>query len=222
MTKNEVCNVIKEDEENGYGEILDVTDDYAIYYDYQSDIETTFRFEESCTDEYVKSIIHIGKDAKTRGLKEEFIVNVLKKAFGDDYFDAICTLSGIIIPSTEKEFKQMLNDSIRTSDDVEEWYEWEDNNECVGRMLTCHQIVFINENLIAQKSKELAFSKYEEKKEYEIGILVTLLHEMRHLMLDTNPFLPEDEFTEEMKSEDSVEAFARERYEALDDLKFWR
>ena len=41
-------------------------------------------------------------------------------------------------------------------------------------------------------------------------------------MLDTNPFLPEEEFTEEMRTEESVEAFARERYETLGDLKFWR
>lgn len=41
-------------------------------------------------------------------------------------------------------------------------------------------------------------------------------------MLETNPFLSEYEFPEEMKDEDEVEEFARSAYEKLDRLKYWR
>ena len=57
--------------------------------------------------------------------------------------------------------------------------------------------------------------------EYCAGILVTLLHEVRHLMLDSNSFLPEDIYPEEIKEEDEVEMFARNAYDNLGDLKEW-
>lgn len=48
---------------------------------------------------------------------------------------------------------------------------------------------------------------------------MTLIHEIGHLMMDTNTFLPEDEFPVSEASEDAVEAFCRERYEELGVLK---
>lgn len=222
MKREDVISVLTEDEDNGQGEIIELTDEYASYYDYSDDSTKEFHFEEACTDEYVKSLIRLGEAVKGHGLTEQFIIDVLKKAFGDDYYDAICTMAGLIIPSNEEEFRCMLKNTIRTGDDVDEWYEWCENEHCVGRMLRQHQIVLINEEAIQRTAKELAYDKWSEKREYDIGMLVTIIHETRHLMLDTNPFLPEEEFTEEMKTEESVEAFARERYEALGDLKFWR
>lgn len=222
MKREDMISVLTEDEKNGQGEIIEITDEYVSYYDCVDDSTKEFRFEEACTDEYVKSLIRLGEGVKKHGLTEQFIVDVLKKAFGDDYYDAVCTMTGIIIPSNEEEFRQMLKDVIRTGDDVDEWYEWCENEHCVGKMLHQHQIVLINEEEIRNMAKELAYDKWSEKREYDIGIIVTIVHEMRHLMLDTNPFLSEEEFPEEMRTEESVEAFARERYEALGDLKFWR
>lgn len=222
MRKEDVISVLTADENDGNGEILEITDDYVAYCDYTEGTTKEFRFDTSCTDDYMTGLIKIGTGATNRGLTNGFIVNVLKRTFGDDYVDAVCTLAGIIIPSNEKEFKQMLTDTIRTGDDVDEWYEWADNEHYVGKMLTQHQIVVINESVIYKISKEMSENDYEEQKEYQIGILTTLLHEMRHLMLDTNPFLPEDEFPEELREEDAVERFAIERYESLGELKFWK
>lgn len=222
MRREDVLYVLQMDANDKNGEILDITEESATYFDYNSDTEIEFRFEEACTDEHMRSLIHIGSGAANNKLTANYVIAVLKKAFGDDYFDAICTLSGIIIVSNEDEFKQMLKESIHTSDEADEWYDWEENQEYVGRMFTAHQIVFINENAVAKGAKELSFDKYEERKEYEIGMLVTLIHEMRHLMLDTNPFLPEDEFPEELREEDAVENFARQAYENLGKLRRWR
>ena len=101
-------------------------------------------------------------------------------------------------------------------------YDYDDYEHCVGVMLTEHQIVFINEHIIEREVADISVSDYEKDKEYQIGLLVTLIHEMRHLMLETNPFLPEDEFPEEMKDEDEVEEFARNAYEKLGELRYWR
>ena len=219
MKKDDVLKALKEDEEDGNGEIIDKGKHHSVYYDYNEGIETHFRYEEGCTDRYVADLIHIGSGAAAKGLKKQFLIDVLKKAYGEDYYDAICTCAGIIIPSNGKEFIQMLSATFRNSDDVNEWYQYCEQENVVGRMFRTHQIVFINEAEIAKLAKTLGDEIISEEEEYETGIITTLIHEIRHLMLDTNPFLPEDEFPVSEASEDAVEAFCRQRYTQLGDLR---
>lgn len=219
MTKNDVMTETQIDENNGNGEILEVTDDYVSYFDYEHDITITFRFAESITDEYMRSIIKIGANAKNKGLTQDFIIDVLKKVFKDDYNDAVCALSGIMVPSNEKEYYEMFDGLIRTGDNAREFYDYDDENHCVGRMFFAHQIVFINEAVIAGCAKNLGDEIISEKEEYETGVIMTLIHEIRHLMMDTHIFLPEDEFPPSESSEDAVEEFCRNEYEKLGELK---
>lgn len=222
MKKEDVIRELTEDEANGNGEILDRYEDYYTYFDNCSDVETTYRFEESCDDDYVKSLIKIGEGATKSGLTADYIIDVLKHTFGNDYYDAICTLAGTIIPSNETEFKTMLNEVNRTSDDLDEWYNYDEQENCVGRMFHAHQIVFIHEALIREQAKELCDEIFSEDEEYQTGIVITLLHEMRHLMLDTNAFISEDKIPLSEQVEDAVENFARNAYEHLGSLTYWK
>lgn len=222
MKKEEVIKELTEDEKNGNGEIIDKTDDYIQYLDYQTDAETQYRYEESCNDEYVRGLIHIGKKARDRGLEEDYIIDVLKKGFGDWYYDAICTLSGIIIPSDETEFKEMIDESIRTNDNADEYYDYGEESDVVGKMYFLHQMVFINEEKIESMSKELADEIFTEDEEYQTGIVMTILHEMRHLMLETHMFISEDQIPLSENAEDAVEEFAVKAYESLGSLKYWK
>lgn len=222
MRKIDIQTVLAQDEQDGCGEIVNTDELGTTYLDFKLDLTTRYMCQESITDEIIKDLIYLGKNIVAAGLTKEHIIAVLKKAFGDDYYDAVCTLTGIIIPSNEAEFYEMLIAANLTSDVMEEWYEWEDQAECVGRMFSAHQIVFINEAVIDNLSKILFVYKTDYEKEYQIGIITTLIHEMRHLMLETNVFLPEDEFPESEKAEDAVEAFSREKYELLEELSFWK
>lgn len=223
MRKEDVLKECRQDQNADFGEIIEETDNDVVYYDYTYAVELHLRFAECISDDYVKSIIHIGDGAKQRGLTSDYLISVMKKAFGRDYEDYLCTLSGIIIPSNEAEFYTMLEQTIRTSDDVKEWYEYEgDCNDVVGKMLFAHQIVFINENLIYNLSKDIC-AKYNEddyalQKEYEIGVLTTFLHEMRHLLMETHLFLSEEEFPDSERTEENVEAYAIAAYESLGEL----
>lgn len=57
------------------------------------------------------------------------------------------------------------------------------------------------------------FFTYDREK--EIGFLTTLLHEVRHLGLDCNVFLPEDEYPIRLQSEEAIEDWAREMFEKI-------
>lgn len=48
----------------------------------------------------------------------------------------------------------------------------------------------------------------------QTGFLTTVLHELRHLQMDTNIFLPEDTYPLEFASENAVEEYCREAFEA--------
>ena len=67
--------------------------------------------------------------------------------------------------------------------------------------------IIINLKNIEKVSKELNYDKYQENKETQIGLFSTLFHELRHLMLDTNIFLPETIYSAELASEENVEDF---------------
>lgn len=226
MTKEAIMNVLKKDEADGNGVIISIDDEKAVYLDFNTDMEIPFRYAECCTDDWLKNLIYIGESAKIKGLTEDFVVDVIKKAFQDDFANAVCNLSGIIIPTDEIEFKQMLDICMKGSNDYpDEWYSWDEtqSTNCVGRLFSVHHIIFINEpkinNLAHDLSMDLEPNGFHS--EYCAGILVTLLHEVRHLMLDSNSFLPEDIYQEEIKEEDEVEMFARNAYDNLGDLKEW-
>ena len=166
MTREDVMVELQHDENEGNGEILSMNDTGVMYHDYESDIDTMYQFEEALTDDYVASRIKIGKFAKESGLTEKFMINMLKDAYKDDYVDAICTLSGIIIPSDEEEYWTMFESVIRTSDNIKEWYSYEEevDSGLIGKMYTAHQVVFVNPVAIRKASEELVkeYSGVEE------------------------------------------------------------
>lgn len=77
--------------------------------------------------------------------------------------------------------------------------------------------VIINMTAIEAAVNSLLEDAPELDKEHEMnaGVWVTLIHELRHLMLNCNPLLPEDELADEPCSEQSVEEYARREFDRL-------
>ena len=63
--------------------------------------------------------------------------------------------------------------------------------------------------------EELDGNDYYVQKETEIGMWTTIIHELRHLLLDTNIILPEDEYPVELAVEEAVEEYCRAYYEGV-------
>lgn len=214
MTKELLMNVLKEDENGGNGEIVFQDEDTIQYSDYHDSIDIKFRLESACIDSKIAKLIHISTHLN---LSAEYVIAVLKKAFGVDYYNAVCTLSAIIIPTNEKEFEEMLQICSQEGEDLTEFYSYP-GDSLVGIMYHAHQIVFIHAACIKRIAEEIASgNKYEIRSEFECGILTTLIHEMRHLMF-VNPFLCGDKYKGQ-ESEESVEEFSLRAYEMLGELK---
>lgn len=90
----------------------------------------------------------------------------------------------------------------------------------LGQLWFERNIVAINAASIMVASKEigdenldLADPWFSVENQYRTGVLQTAIHELRHLQMDTNPFLPEDTYPVEESSEEAVEAYCRDVFE---------
>lgn len=68
------------------------------------------------------------------------------------------------------------------------------------------------------KENEKEFSLFENdyyctNNQVVVGFLTTLIHELRHLQMDTNYFLPVDVYPESEADEDCVETYCRQVFE---------
>lgn len=88
----------------------------------------------------------------------------------------------------------------------------------VGMFWYAESAVVINVEAIEDGTRNLKQELHLDDKEYAeelaIGFYSTLFHEIRHLGME-NPFLPEDNYPDSMKSEASVETWCRIKTDAI-------
>lgn len=224
MTREEIKQELLEDQNKGLGEILEETNEGFLYYDYDSGIETFYRDEQYCTIDWLKSRIYIGQSIQNKGLTADFVANMIKQAYGDEFVNAITTLNGIVIFSNEEE----LIEAIRfvADDEFEEIMDYDEMpiekfDNVLGklwyRMRT--PMVYERECFAAAKrlTKEISYfnDSYTLNEEYSSCLIETIIHELRHCMLENHLFLNEQEYPVYLNSEDKVESFCNEKYNLL-------
>lgn len=224
MTKEELRKTLFEDQEEGLGEIIEETDEGFLYYDYNSGVETFYRDEKYCTIDWLKSRIYIGSSILSKGLTQEFVANMIKKAYGDEFVNAITTLNGIVIFSNEEE----LIDAIKfvAEDEFDEVMDYdempiENFENVLGKLWYRMRTPMICENTCVDISKQLAREIscdediYTLNEEYSNCLITTIIHELRHCMLETNLFLDEKQYPVYLNAEDEVESFCVSKYDLL-------
>ncbi len=177
-------------------DIFEVTEQYVVAYDQYNATDFTIRFAETFTKEDLKELIHvpaempmglqINKDALT-----DYLWTVMDH-------NAFLPLSGLWYVATDADYQTIAkfhecDDAIALPDYDSQGCMWFDRRVCivdVGRILQKHPRA----------------STDDLRRE----LIVTTLHELRHLMLDTNPALPIDEYPLELGREFFVERYAQE------------
>ena len=217
MNKKDILSCLREDEKEQNGEILEVKKDGVLYYDYGYGNEVFFISTKYCTRNFVASKIFVGEKSNSMGVDIELLTNVLCHAFKDFFPDAFSTFRGCVVFGNKKEFEKGIKTILPNEDfsELMEEFEYEDMDNCVGKLWYRKQIIFVNEKLIRKLAKENKDDYlYDFVEEYSRGILMTIIHEMRHCMF-TNCFLPEDSYPEYLESEEEVENFCINAYESL-------
>ena len=85
-----------------------------------------------------------------------------------------------------------------------------DMDEDIGLMWYEKNIIVINVGLIQKSSEDLADEFRSAASHASDGIVMTIVHELRHLMLETNVLLPEEKYPDYEVTEAAVEEYTRQ------------
>lgn len=208
MTKEEILENLQELFAQGEIE-LQVEDTHAWVYDYEEGKEIEYNlnmnFRELLSKIYTSDLIpKIYRPHKTK------LASYLWRHMPRDAF---WTLNKIyLIWGTDDNFEDELE---KIRDDQEE-PDWDFDQDYLGLMWHYKNCAIINVGRIFEVCQEEA-----EKDETILGwscldpnirsaTVITTVHELRHLMLDTNIVLSEDEFPVHLSAEEKVEEFGRD------------
>lgn len=214
LTEALIRKTIEEDEEL---EIVKATSDGLLLYDSQDAKYLPVRFLSNMSASALAGLIHISS-----AIPKEFLPD---KAILAEYLwnncdrNAFITLNELVVIwddggySCDPELE-------RLADDYGDEYAKELACDYLGQLWNERNIVVINIGNIVETAKEIS---EENKDTYDSyfsfenqvlqGFLQTAIHELRHLQMETNIFLPEEEYPLHLAGEFYVEAYCIETYE---------
>ena len=206
MQKADIIHSLKELESENEIEILECSRSSITIYDYQDGKEITYTFRRSKTS--LAQHIHISKKIpqKYRPNKEKLIQYLL--ALPED---VLLTLNEVWLLWNFDDYEDMVDyhdvDSAWATDLYDE--------NVLGKMWFDQNTAIIDVQNIVKSALEI------EEQDIAMGLygyadtdikeqtVLTIVHEIRHIMMDTNLILPEDDYPIHLASETEVEDFAR-------------
>lgn len=204
MTKEEILGRL---ESLPFIEIFHVEETCAVVYNQQAETDFTVRFAEFFTKEDLKALIHI-----CSGIPKELQFDSASMA---EYLwqvmdhNAFLTLGGLWFVWEDADYSR-----------IAKFHEYGDavllpEYKATGCMWFQRQVCIVDVGrILAQLEKK--YPNYREDPDFDATgylrreLVVTALHELRHLMLDTNPALPIDQYPLELGNEAMVERYAQE------------
>lgn len=143
--------------------------------------------------------------------------------------NAFITLEEIVVVWSEQDNAETFEPSDFEDEQRKRLYE-EYSDECaseigegvLGQLWFERNTVVINMGEIVRAAEEVTVQNtglvdidpfFSFESQVQTGFLTTVLHELRHLQMDTNIFLPEDMYPLELASEGAVEEYCREAFE---------
>lgn len=212
MKKEEILSLLKEDEKQNLGEILQITEKGIEYFDYEyswEDHTLFFRDEKYCTEEELKKLIFVAEESRKYGITEEYVASILTEAYEDCLADMMTTLRAIAVIHSEEDMKDVFKFVGIEESKVDL------KNNVIGLNIFDCQICIIHEGKILDTISDINETKEYGDVIYQDGIGVTVIHECRHQMLDCNFLLSEEKYPTSLSSENNVENFARKRWDEI-------
>lgn len=165
--------------------------------------EISFVPEESMSEKWLLNKTHIQKKPKSSLYNIDF-ESVVKFVFDHADKELFTTLDAIFFVYDEGGLDELYE---YTGDEYA--LECIDLDECIGLLWYEKNIVIVNIGLIIRASEEIEDCVIPAAEHIEEGIITTIVHELRHLMVDTNYLLTEEECPSSECQEDAVEEYSR-------------
>lgn len=165
--------------------------------------EVTFTPEENMSEEWFWKKTHVQTMPKSNPYEIDF-KRICDFVFSHCPKEMFTTLEALFFVFNEDGLRELAE---YTGDEY--GLECINMDEQIGLMWYEKNIVIVNVGLIQQTSEEMADEITPASEHICDGIIMTIVHGMRHLMLRTNFLLTDEECPVEEESEDAVEEYAR-------------
>lgn len=165
--------------------------------------EVTFTPEENMSEEWFWKKTHVQTMPKSNPYEIDF-KRICDFVFSHCPKEMFTTLEALFFVFNEDGLRELAE---YTGDEY--GLECINMDEQIGLMWYEKNIVIVNVGLIQQTSEEMADEITPASEHICDGIIMTIVHGMRHLMLRTNFLLTDEERPVEEESEDAVEEYAR-------------
>lgn len=191
----EICKAIFQDEKDTINKedfitVEDYNERFITVYDeyhgYMNSRRYTIRNPKKIDEKYLSSLILISDDAK----KLNPTIDIKKVIAYLDKLDKnmLMTVQRICFITNEEEDTDTIYQDELFAEGIEAGHGINDNQ--IGITWWDMDIILINLKAIQEISKEFSYDKYDFQKEYNLGILTTIVHEIRHCAQE-NPYLEE-------------------------------
>ena len=200
MTRQEILDSL---ESCPFVEIFEVTREQVVAYNQNAATDFTIRFAEPFTKEDLRALIHVLPDIPAALRPDadalaEYLWEVMDR-------NAFLTLGGLWYVYSDAQYAQIARfhgyDEAVTLPD----------HDAKGCMWFARQVCIVDvrriEQYLARKNPNPDFDPLGYLRR---DVVVTTLHELRHVMLDTNPVLPIDDYPLELGTEFMVERYAQD------------
>ena len=177
-------------------DVFEVTREQVVAYDLHTETDFAIHFAESFSKEQLEKLVHI-----TPQIPEKLRFDRDKlAAYLWEVMDhnAFLTLNGLWFVCSEEDYRKAAR-----------FYDCDEaillpEYDAMGCMWFSRQVCIVDVGRIVSKYPSAEVGQLRRE------LVVTTLHELRHLMLDTNPALPADQYPLELGSEFLVERYAQE------------
>lgn len=166
--------------------------------------EVTFTPEENMNEEWFWKKVHLQTPPKSNPYAIDF-KEICDFVFSRCPKEMFMTLEALFFVFDDDGLSELAE---YTGDDY--GLECIDMDEQIGLMWYEKNIVIVNVGLIQKTSEEMADEITPATDHICDGIMTTIVHGMRHLMLRTNFLLSEEEYPLEEENECAVEEYARQ------------
>lgn len=180
-------------------ELISETEEEITVYDLNEGKSTRFTFEEYITEDWLSDKIYVNPEVRHKlGATPQILASILLENLPTEYF---ITLNKVYVIYSQSDFTLINNEcyaGLGITSNVN--FIW---RVASGAMLFEKNIVVVNMRLIERECDRLNYDRMTLK----LNLIAALFHEFRHLMLDTNMYLPRSIYPEHLASEEAVELF---------------
>lgn len=210
MTRRDIISAL---EEHPFVDIFQISDSYAVVYDQSTATDITYYFPERYLPQHLMDKIHICPDMPS---SLQIDKNTLTAYLWETMdHNAFLTLSGLWYVCSDEDYRF-----------VARFHQCDEavllpNYDALGCMWYARQVCIVDVGRILKRLQK-QHHRYQADPDFDPVVflrkklLITTLHELRHLMLDTNPALPTDAYPIELGGEFFVERYAQEVYAESD------